>query len=146
MVTPIFFSVQNNSSCDQHLELLKPDLIKNIFVFIIKLTKGKMFCNAYPGSFLVQIEREKAKHAKEMSGLEKQIAQLKDQLDKARHGLQDHVIFYTFLNVSFHFRKTTYRRITSESDKHHTRSFSAFTLLNLSCRCSMSSSMSAILA
>ena len=56
-----------------------------------------MFCNAYPGSFLVQIEREKAKHAKEMSGLEKQIAQLKDQLDKARHGLQDHVIFYFLL-------------------------------------------------
>lgn len=60
-----------------------------------------MFCNAYPGSFLVQIEREKAKHAKEMSGLEKQIAQLKDQLDKARYGLQDHVIFYFLLVHEF---------------------------------------------
>ena len=38
---------------------------------------------------LLKLEREKAEHAAEMSGLEKQIAQLKDQLNKARHGLQD---------------------------------------------------------
>jgi len=37
----------------------------------------------------LKLEREKAEHAAEMSGLEKQIAQLKDQLNKARHGLQD---------------------------------------------------------
>ena len=36
-----------------------------------------------------KLERENAEHAAEMSGLEKQIAQLKDQLNKARHGLQD---------------------------------------------------------
>ena len=38
---------------------------------------------------LFKLEREKAEHAAEMSGLEKQIAQLKDQLNKARHGLQN---------------------------------------------------------
>lgn len=37
----------------------------------------------------LKLEREKAEHAAELSGLEKQIAQLKDQLNKARHGLQD---------------------------------------------------------
>lgn len=37
----------------------------------------------------MKLEREKAEHAAEMTGLEKQIAQLKDQLSKARHGLQD---------------------------------------------------------
>ncbi len=39
--------------------------------------------------FCFKLEREKAEHAAEMIGLEKQIAQVKDQLDKARHGLQD---------------------------------------------------------
>ncbi|KAJ7378123.1 hypothetical protein OS493_024788 [Desmophyllum pertusum] len=36
-----------------------------------------------------ELERERAEHAEELSGLERQIAQLKDQLNKARHGLQD---------------------------------------------------------
>ena len=36
-----------------------------------------------------KLEREKTEHAAEMSELEKQIAQLKDQLNKARHGVQD---------------------------------------------------------
>lgn len=37
----------------------------------------------------LKLERDKAEHAAELSGLGKQIAQLKDQLNKARHGLQD---------------------------------------------------------
>ena len=40
-------------------------------------------------SLLLKLENAKAEHAEERIGLEKQIAQLKDQLNKARHGLQD---------------------------------------------------------
>ncbi|XP_068727914.1 centriolin-like isoform X3 [Montipora capricornis] len=36
-----------------------------------------------------ELENAKAEHAEEMSGLERQIAQLKDQLLKAKHGVQD---------------------------------------------------------
>ena len=38
---------------------------------------------------LLKLENAKAEHAEERIGLEKQVAQLKDQLNKARHGLQD---------------------------------------------------------
>ena len=40
-------------------------------------------------SFFFKLENEKAEHAKEMRGLERQIAQLRDQLLKARRGLED---------------------------------------------------------
>lgn len=43
--------------------------------------------------YLLKLEREKAQHAAEMVELEKKIAELKDQLHKARHGLQDEVGF-----------------------------------------------------
>lgn len=43
---------------------------------------------------LLKLESEKAEHAAEMSELEKQIAQLKDQLNKARHGLQNQASSY----------------------------------------------------
>ena len=43
--------------------------------------------------YLLKLEREKAQHAAEMIELEKKIADLKDQLHKARHGLQDEVGF-----------------------------------------------------
>ena len=56
-------------------------------------------------AFVLKLEREKAQHAAEMNGLEKQIAQLKDQLNEARHGLQDQVgliiiIIITCIDVS----------------------------------------------
>ena len=43
--------------------------------------------------YLLKLEREKAQHAAEMVELENKIAELKDQLHKARHGLQDEVDF-----------------------------------------------------
>ena len=43
--------------------------------------------------YLLKLEREKAQHAAEMVELEKKIADLKDQLHKARHGSQDEVGF-----------------------------------------------------
>ena len=43
--------------------------------------------------YLLKLEREKAQHAAEMVELEKKIAEQKDQLHKARHGLQDEVGF-----------------------------------------------------
>ena len=43
--------------------------------------------------YLLKLEREKAQHAAEMVELEKKIAELKDQLHQARHGLQDEVRF-----------------------------------------------------
>ena len=48
-----------------------------------------MLCSANSRVVFLKLEREKAEHAEELSGLERQIAQLKDQLNKARHGLQD---------------------------------------------------------
>ena len=49
--------------------------------------------------YLLKLEREKAQHAAEMVELEKKIAELKDQLHKARHGLQDEVGFLKSLSA-----------------------------------------------
>ena len=49
--------------------------------------------------YLLKLEREKAQHAAEMVELEKKIADLKDQLHKARHGLQDEVGFLKSLSA-----------------------------------------------
>ena len=47
----------------------------------------------------MKLEREKAQHTAEMVELEKKIAELKDQLHKARHGLQDEVGFLKSLSA-----------------------------------------------
>ena len=52
-----------------------------------------MYVCIYLFIYLWKLEREKAQHAAEMVELEKKIAELKDQLHKARHGLQDEVGF-----------------------------------------------------
>ena len=52
-----------------------------------------MYVFIYLFIYLWKLEREKAQHAAEMVELEKKIAELKDQLHKARHGLQDEVGF-----------------------------------------------------
>ena len=49
--------------------------------------------------YLLKLDREKAQHAAEMVELEKKIAELKDQLHKARHGLQDEVGFLKSLSA-----------------------------------------------
>ena len=49
--------------------------------------------------YLLKLEREKAQHAVEMVELENKIAELKDQLHKARHGLQDEVDFLKSLSA-----------------------------------------------
>ena len=49
--------------------------------------------------YLLKLEREKAQHAAEMVELENKIAELKDQLHKARHGLQDEVDFLKSLSA-----------------------------------------------
>lgn len=52
-------------------------------------TKKALTWSPFFFSFFFKLENEKAEHAKEMRGLERQIAQLRDQLLKARHGLED---------------------------------------------------------
>lgn len=54
--------------------------------------------------YLLKLEREKAQHAAEMVELEKKVAELKDQLQKARHGLQDEVGFLKSMSA----RKSCY--------------------------------------
>ena len=49
--------------------------------------------------YLLKLEREKAQHATEMVELENKIAELKGQLHKARHGLQDEVDFLKSLSA-----------------------------------------------
>ena len=57
------------------------------------LTMLRFLSSIYLFMYLLKLEKEKAQHAAEMVELEKKIAELKDQLHKARHGLQDEVGF-----------------------------------------------------
>ena len=68
---------------------------------MLKMLRGYFQCYLciYVFIYLLKLEREKAQHAAEMVELEKKIADLKDQLHKARHGLQDEVGFLKSLSA-----------------------------------------------
>ena len=65
--------------------------ISSIYLFI--------YVFLYLFVYLLKLDRDKAQHAAEMVELEKKIAELKDQLHKARHGLQDEVGFLKSLSA-----------------------------------------------
>ena len=72
---------------------------------MLKIASSICLC-IYVFIYLLKLEREKAQQAAAMVELEEKIAELKDQLHQARHGLQDEVGFLKSMSARKSYHNT----------------------------------------